>query len=475
MSRIAVVTREPALRDALVRVADAGVVEFDRLVSPADLPLSEAGRTLQRLAPAGPTRPCLAADPPDLTELERGGRADLIAGELALGECAAQAVVRDGLAALLGWVPTDALPTLNDRLAAVGAAAAPLPAPRGVQPPTATRRGPAGTAFAPLVDTYAPVPYRDLDPTIPSGLAYAIMFGAMFGDAGHGAMLVAGALLIRFGSFRRPWLTRLRPHALLIAAAGVSAIFFGLIYGECFGPTGLLGPGLISPLDQPIPMLAGGIALGAVLLAGAYALGTVNRMREGGLALALYAPAGIAGTLVFLAAAAGAAAWYWSIGWLGLVAALVAATGLVLAFVGLRTAAGGGGAGTAQAAVETFDLVIRLGANVVSFARLAAFGLTHAVLGLIVWDATVGLWGRGVAGAIAAAIVFTLGNALAFGLEALVAGIQALRLEYYELFSRVFRAEGRPFQPWHVPTETVGNVREEPVCRSGFVRSPSSV
>jgi V/A-type H+-transporting ATPase subunit I len=40
---------------------------------------------------------------------------------------------------------------------------------------------------------------------------------------------------------------------------------------------------------------------------------------------------------------------------------------------------------------------------------------------------------------------------LAFSLEALVAAIQALRLEYYELFSRVFVSRGRPFRPWHVP------------------------
>jgi V/A-type H+-transporting ATPase subunit I len=44
--------------------------------------------------------------------------------------------------------------------------------------------------------------------------------------------------------------------------------------------------------------------------------------------------------------------------------------------------------------------------------------------------------------------VFVLGNTLAFALEALVAGIQALRLEYYELFSRIFQVEGRPFHPW---------------------------
>ena len=45
------------------------------------------------------------------------------------------------------------------------------------------------------------------------------------------------------------------------------------------------------------------------------------------------------------------------------------------------------------------------------------------------------------------------GNALAFALEALVAGVQALRLEFYELFSRLFEAQGRPFSPWHLPVQ----------------------
>ena len=48
-------------------------------------------------------------------------------------------------------------------------------------------------------------------------------------------------------------------------------------------------------------------------------------------------------------------------------------------------------------------------------------------------------------------MLFVVGNALTFTLEAVVAGVQALRLEYYELFSRVFVAEGRPFRPWLLP------------------------
>jgi V/A-type H+-transporting ATPase subunit I len=475
MTRVALVARDADLRAALVRIGDAGVVEFDRIVAPADIPVTAAARALQRLGPRDPGAMRLAGDPPDLDDLERAGRADLLSGEVSLGETAAQAVSRGGVSALLGWTPAPALPELAERLAPIGAALVPLPAPRAVQPPTATRRGATATAFAPLVDIYATVPYRDIDPTIPSGLAYAAMFGAMFGDVGHGALLVAGALLIRLGWPRWSRLSVLRPHALLIAAAGVSAMVFGLVYGECFGPTGLVGPGLVAPLDQPVVLLVGGVAFGAVLLAGAYAIGTVNRVREGGLALALYSPAGIAGTMLFASAAAAVAAWYWHLGWLGLIAGLVAVVALVLAFVGLRSAAGGGGAGLAQSIVETFDLVIRLGTNVISFARLAAFGLTHAVLGLIVWEATVALWRQG-GGAVAGAIlVFVVGNLLAFGLEALVAAIQALRLEYYELFSRVFRVEGRPFQPWHVPTDVAGQSNEEAPCRPGFEPSPLSV
>ena len=59
---------------------------------------------------------------------------------------------------------------------------------------------------------------------------------------------------------------------------------------------------------------------------------------------------------------------------------------------------------------------------------------------------------RGVlAGSVAAILVFALGNVVAFALELLVTGVQALRLEFYELFSRIFAGEGHPFVPWSLP------------------------
>jgi V/A-type H+-transporting ATPase subunit I len=206
----------------------------------------------------------------------------------------------------------------------------------------------------------------------------------------------------------------------------------------------------LSPLEEPVPLLVAAVAVGALLLAGAYVLGTVNRVREGGWIYALYARSGIAGSLLFLALGMLAAGIYLAADILVVIGVALVSVAAVLAFVGLLAAAGGGAAGAVQAVVELFDLVVRVGSNLVSFARLAAFGLTHAALSALVWQGTTAVWGPGLA-AVAAIALFLAGNAVALTLEALVAGIQALRLEYYELFSRVFDTEGRPFRPWLLP------------------------
>jgi len=205
-----------------------------------------------------------------------------------------------------------------------------------------------------------------------------------------------------------------------------------------------------------MPLLLAAVGFGAVLLAAAYGLGTINRWREGGWPAALYAPSGIAGSALFLGIGLAAAGWRFHQVWLFAVSGVLVTAALVLAFAGFLADAGGGGAGVFQAAVELFDLVVRLGSNVVSFARLAAFGLMHAAIGLLVWEGTLALWHRGGPAIALAIVVFAVGTLLAFGLEGFIAAIQALRLEYYEIFSRVFLPQGRPFDPWHLTIETSG-------------------
>jgi V/A-type H+/Na+-transporting ATPase subunit I len=416
MARVAIVAPAESLRDVLAQVADAGVAEID----------------------------------------------DLLADQAGPQARAAAAVRRSGAAGLLAWMPAGRVPELAARLSGLGGTLVRLAHPRGVQAPTLPGGPPARRALMPLVQTYGTVPYADIDPSWLAWFSYVLMFGMMFGDTGQGLLLVGAGVALRAGW--PPWARRYRAGWPFVAGAGVAATLGGLLYGEFFGPTGVLPTLWLNPLDQPISLLLAAVAVGAVLLAGAYGLGTVNRWREGGWPAALYAPSGVAGTAVFLGFGVAAGGWYYRHDLLLAVGATVAVAGLALAFTGLLAEAGGSGTGLVQASVELFDLVIRLGSNVVSFARLAAFGLTHAALGMLVWDGSRTLWHRGGAMAAAAVAVFVVGNVLTFALEALVASIQALRLEYYELFSRVFQMQGRPFRPWHVP---IGGDARGPVAAAG--------
>jgi V/A-type H+/Na+-transporting ATPase subunit I len=382
-----------------------------------------------------------------------GGSAAEAAFAAQLESFATEAARRSGAAALAGWMPGDAVDAVAARLAEAGGAVVVLPRPRGVQPPTLESGPPLRRSLSPLVRTYTTVPYDDVDPVWLAWATYVLMFGMMFGDTGEGALLLGVAVALRAGW--PGWARRFRSAWPFVAGAGACATVFGLLYGEFFGPTGVLPALWLDPLDHPETLLIVAVFVGAGLLAGAYALGTVNRWREGGLPVLLYAPSGAAGCLVFAGLGAVAGGWYARSAALAAGGGVLAAAGLGLACVGFLAEAGGGGTGVMQAVVELFDLVVRLGSNVASFTRLAAFGLTHAALGLVVWQGTRALWDRGGGLMAAAIVIFAAGTALAFSLEALVAAVQALRLEYYELFSRVFVARGRPFRPWRRPTQEV--------------------
>ena len=450
MARIAVVAPTGSLRDLLVGVADAGMMQIEETGQEAGA-LGPSARLLASVRPEGPAAPTpvLSLTAPDPDQLARAGRFDLLAGEADLEAHATAALRRPGAAGFVGWVPAGRIPELAARLAVVGGSVVPLAHPRGVQPPTLLGGPPFRRSLMPLVQTYGTVPYADIDPSWLAWLSYVLMFGMMFGDAGEGLLLIGAGLALRAGW--PVWARRYRAGWPFVTGAGVAATLGGLLYGEFFGPTGVVPTLWLAPLAKPIPLLLAAVAVGAALLAGAYALGTINRWREGGWPVALYAPSGVAGSSVFLGFAAAAGGWYLHHYLLLVVGAAIAVVGLALAFAGFLTEAGGKGTGVFQALVELFDLVIRLGSNVVSFSRLAAFGLTHAAIGLLVWEGTLALWHRGGGMAVAAVIVFLAGTALAFALEVLIAAIQALRLEYYELFSRVFQLPGRQFRPWHVP------------------------
>ena len=342
MERVALMSPQDRLRDLLAVTAGQGTVELDDPGRDMDVVAgpTPAAEALRRASAGTTVQPVLARTTPDLDACERDGRVDLLAGEAQLEERAAHAVRRGRVAAVAGWAPSDALPGLTARLAGVDGAVVPLARPAGSQPPTLLPTTGAAREFAPLVDTYGTVPYVDLNPSVIAGLAYVLMFGMMFADAGEGALLVCLALAVRVGRPSR--LAGLRPVWLFLAGAGAASMVFGMLYGEFFGPTGVIPVVWLAPLDHPVTLLAAAVGVGAALLTVAYALGTVNRFREGGWRLALYAPTGIAGVTVFVGLGLLAAALYLDIGTLVVIAGVFTAIGLGLAFLGLLLSAGWG-------------------------------------------------------------------------------------------------------------------------------------
>ena len=451
MRRIALVASRDRVRDALVEVARQGCVEF---AGAASASAGEALEALRRLSrdPSRVPHPVLAARSPDLPALERAGRADLLAGEVELDRRLLLALEHGSFLAWVGWAPLDRVPGLNDGLAAVGAAAVELPTPAWVEPPTLFRPAALARPFLPLVSTYATARYRDIDPTAFTATSFVLMFGMMFGDVGHGLLLAALGLALR--ASRRPPLAHLRGFWPIPFAAGLSGAFFGLLYGECFGPTGLVPRLWLDPLDRPVPLLLVAVGVGAVLLSVGYLLGILNRWRAGGFAAALLDESGISGFSIFVGLGVLAGGLYWHQLPAEIAGAALAGAGSVLLVTGLVLRAGRGGAAIFQAAVELIDAFVRVASNVISFTRLAAFGLMHAALGAVVFSGASALWG-GPAGCAAAVLVFAVGGIAAFTLELLVTAVQALRLEYYELFSRVFSGEGRPFVPWSLPVLSI--------------------
>jgi len=91
---------------------------------------------------------------------------------------------------------------------------------------------------------------------------------------------------------------------------------------------------------------------------------------------------------------------------------------------------------------EIFEILLSIVSNTLSFIRVGAFALNHVGL-FIAFESLAMLIDSGI-GSVA---IYILGNIFIIGLEGLIVGIQVLRLEYYELFSKYFEGGGIEFDP----------------------------
>jgi V/A-type H+-transporting ATPase subunit I len=317
--------------------------------------------------------------------------------------------------------------------------------------------------FEMLVSTYGLPNYRELEPTLFVALSYIVMFGVMFGDAGHGTVLALCGLVALF-AVPSP---KARDFGVLLLFGGFSSIIFGTVYGSYFGIEELKKYALWhDPLEgDPMQLMYGAIGIGIIMISLGLILNIINRFRRGDLIGGILDKFGLVGllfywgTLVLLMNGALIRSW----GLMGLSVILF----LVVPIVGWslkepiehllshRTGEESGTSGgfvgaLMESCVGAFEAVLSYLANTISFVRLAAYAMSHAALLFAAFMLAAQVKDIPFGGSLWSLLVIILGNIIAIVLEGIIASVQALRLEYYEFFGKFFSGSGQPFEPFRL-------------------------
>jgi len=344
---------------------------------------------------------------------------------------------RGPLAALQGWVPAGRMKDLEAKIAEslslpfVLESRPPRADERHLVPVPARNRG-LLRPFATLVQQYGVPRFGEFDPTVLFAITFVSMFGMMFGDVGHGAVILLLGLALR---------RRLRAFTYLFALAGMSSMVFGVLYGSIFGVEHWIQPLWIAPMSDPIYMLTVALVWGVAFLTLGSVIAISNRLQSGDQAGALFGPGGLISLVLYLALLGGLVNLAQGGGFPLVATILVLLTLAVLVVFQWRSAEGSIGERIFTTLIETFEIVNGYVASSLSFLRVAAFSLNHVALSLAVFTLADGM------GAVGHWITLILGNVFIIVLEGTIVTIQTLRLEYYEGFSRYFYGDGTPFRP----------------------------
>jgi V/A-type H+-transporting ATPase subunit I len=377
---------------------------------------------------------------------------------------------------MTGWVPAAELPLVEQRLQELtnGRCVVESTPPDDLSDaeiPVLLRHPRLLRPFEILTTGYGVPGYRELEPTLFVAITFVLMFGMMFGDVGHGAVLLLGGLAAVIAGRAR----KVRDLGVLMGLGGASSMIFGWIYGSFFGLEFFKKYALWrDPLEgDPMALMRAAVGVGVVIVSIGLVLNMVNRFRKRDYAGGFLDKFGVVGAL-----------FYW--GGLALMLkyaalkrhgldgmALVLVVALPLTIWVLKEpvahvirsrrapdgAEGGGNLFEAvmESGVEAFEAVLGYMANTISFVRLAAYAMSHAaiLMATFVMAAEVK---QMAGGGVFSVLVIIAGNLVAILLEGVIASVQALRLEYYEFFSKFFAGDGQVFAPFRLGAARDGQV-----------------
>jgi vacuolar-type H+-ATPase subunit I/STV1 len=303
---------------------------------------------------------------------------------------------------------------------------------------------------------------EEINPVYIMAITFPFLFGIMFADVGQGAiLLIVGAILLYFrrkvdinkaGDILRYFLFA----GGLFVLCGISAICFGFLFGEVFGPSGVLQPTMLTtigpfqiggfdPMHEPLSMLRFAILIGVTLLSLGLFLRVINNIKKHRLKLAFISSCWIWLLLggfsmwVYWGGISNITKWFaeGTLMFLGLIVSPVVLITIVTATYGSIME---GIDFSIEVLIESLD-------HTISFSRLAALFLTHTALNymfLIIAGVENGAF------TLQSIPIIIIGSILALSIEGLVIFVHCLRLHWVELLPEFYSGKGIPYKPLKV-------------------------
>lgn len=327
-----------------------------------------------------------------------------------------------------------------------------------LQTPTKLKNNRLFRPFEMFVDMYGTPAYDEIDPTPFVGVTYMLLFGIMFGDLGQGlAISLIGFLLWK--------IKKMDNFGKILIRIGFSSALFGLVYGSVFGLEDVLNPfyktvfGLEQkPIEVMNPttitgLLVSAIGIGVVLIVISMMMNILMGLKARDFERAVFGNNGLAGLVFYMSVLLGAVSMLVS-GKNPFTAPYVIfliAVPLVLIFLkhplgklvkgsGSLRPEDGVGSFIIEGIFELLEVLLSFVTNSLSFLRVGGFIISHAGMMSVVLMLSEMMSGSG------SVLVLIIGNIFVMALEGFIVGIQVLRLEFYELFSRYFDGQGKEFQ-----------------------------
>ena len=308
--------------------------------------------------------------------------------------------------------------------------------------------------FSMFVEMYGLPSYNGFNPTMLVAVTYTLLFGIMFGDLGQGLVIS----LVGYFVYRKKG----NLLGAILQRVGLSSAFFGLVYGSVFGFEHALDPlyksmGLkhkpLEIMDNTMVILLGAIVIGIVIILISIIINIFISLKHRDYSEALFGNNGIAGLILFSSLLAGVAVMMIGNGSLFTAPYVICLIVIPLVIMFFREPLGclvsgkkfklesGIGDFIASNFFEVFEFILGYATNTLSFVRIGGFIFSHAGMMSVVM-----LLSESVSAG-ASPVVVVIGNIFVMGMEGLIVGIQVLRLEFYEVFSRFYDGDGQPFEP----------------------------